>query len=78
MPEDQIDNPNGPANREEVDRLARDFEGRTLSGLEGYFDLRIHALTRTTLVPLPGEHAATDGQRGVAGPVVVLLRDPAA
>ncbi len=37
MPEDQIDNPNGSANQEEVERLVRDFEERTLSGLEGYF-----------------------------------------
>jgi len=37
MSEDQVDNPNAAAKPDEVERLVRDFEERTLTGLEGYF-----------------------------------------
>jgi hypothetical protein len=42
MPEDPADNPNAVADPLEVERVMRDFEGRTLVGLEGYFSQLVY------------------------------------
>ena len=42
MSEDQIENPNGLAKKDEVERLVRDFEERTLTGLEGCFSQLVY------------------------------------
>ena len=37
MAENEMDSPGAATNQEEIGRLVRDFEERTLPGLEGYF-----------------------------------------
>jgi hypothetical protein len=42
MSRDQLSNPNAAANPQEVERLVRDFEERTLAGMEGYFSQLVY------------------------------------
>jgi len=42
MPIEPPENPNGVANGEDIARLVRDFEERTLAGLEGYFSQLVY------------------------------------
>jgi hypothetical protein len=42
MSDDLFSNPNPAANPQEVARLVRDFEERTLSGLQGYFNQLVY------------------------------------
>ena len=42
MSDDQPRNPNAAANPQEVERLVRDFEERTLVGLEGQFNQLVY------------------------------------
>ena len=42
MSDELLSNPNGAANREEVERVVRDFEERTLAGLEGQFNQLVY------------------------------------
>jgi len=42
MSDDLLPNPNSAANQEEVERLVRDFEERTLAGLERHFSQLVY------------------------------------
>jgi hypothetical protein len=42
MPDDQLPNSNAAANRQDVERLVRDFEERTLMGLGGHFSQLVY------------------------------------
>jgi len=42
MSDDQPHNPNSAASRQEIERLVRDFEERTLAGLEGHFSQLVY------------------------------------
>ena len=42
MSDELLPNPNGAANPEEVERVVRDFEERTLAGLEGQFNQLVY------------------------------------